>query len=146
MEHAEALDRFLAGVERRAFGIARMALADDEDALDVVQDAMIRLVRRYASRPAGEWRPLFYRILNNGIRDSLRRRRVRRRVMGWVPGRRDDDVDPVQAASRRTTSEPLASTVGEDFELITSGDELETLDEDVEFYAWATGGNGNGNG
>lgn len=51
---------------------------------------------------------------------------------------------PQPAADRSPV--PLASTAGEDFELITSGDDLDMLDEDVEFYAWATGGNGNGNG
>lgn len=85
----QELDRFLAGVERRAFHIARLALADAEDAMDVVQEAMMHLARRYASRPSAEWTPLFYRILNNRIRDCLRRRTVRSRVAGWLPGQGD---------------------------------------------------------
>ena len=101
VDQAQALDRFLAGIERRAFRIARMAVRDDDDALDIVQDSMIRLARHYAGRPSEEWRPLFYRILNNGIRDFMRRRRVRTRVMAWWPGRASGDeegADPVQAA------------------------------------------------
>lgn len=100
MDQAQALDRFLAGIERRAFRIARMALRNDDDALDVVQEAMIKLARHYAGRPTEEWRPLFYRILNNGIRDFMRRSRVRNRVMAWWPGRDQDEEasDPVQAA------------------------------------------------
>ena len=47
--------RFLAGVEGRAFRIARYGLRNDEDALDAVQDAMTRLARRYAARPSAEW-------------------------------------------------------------------------------------------
>ncbi len=101
VDQSRALDRFLAGVERRAFRIARMAVRDDDDALDIVQEAMIRLARNYGQRPAEEWRPLFYRILNNGIRDFIRRQRVRRRVMAWWPARlaaEDDVPDPVASA------------------------------------------------
>lgn len=52
------IDGFLASVERRAFRLAELALGDREDALDAVQDAMIKLVR-YRGRPAGDWSPLF---------------------------------------------------------------------------------------
>ena len=100
VDQSRALDRFLEGVERRAFRIARMAVRNDDDALDIVQDSMIRLARSYGQRPVGEWKPLFYRILHNGIRDFMRRRRVRMRVMAWWPtGGFDDDVaDPVDAS------------------------------------------------
>lgn len=100
VDQARALERFLAGVERRAYRIARMAVRDGDEALDIVQEAMIRLARSYAGRPAEEWPPLFYRILNNGIRDFMRRRRVRARVMSWLPGRGadgDEAPDPVQS-------------------------------------------------
>jgi RNA polymerase sigma-70 factor (ECF subfamily) len=87
------LDRFLAGVERRAFRIAQMALRDRDDALDVVQGAMFRLARSYGGRPSEEWSALFFRILYNGIRDAQRRRSVRSRIFGWLPGNRTDDDD-----------------------------------------------------
>ena len=77
LESATTLDRFLASVERRAFRIAQMAVRDRDDALDIVQGAMLRLARSYARRPSEEWKPLFYRILYNGIRDFQRRRSVR---------------------------------------------------------------------
>ena len=97
---AQALNSFLAEVERRAFRMAQMALRHDEDALDAVQDAMLQLVRRYSGRPGAEWRPLFYRILENRIRDLQRRRTVRGRVLAWVPWHRDsdEDSDPVERA------------------------------------------------
>jgi len=101
LDQTRALDRFLAGVERRAFRIARLAVRNDEDALDIVQESMIRLARHYGQRPSEEWKPLFYRILNNGIRDFMRRQRVRRRVMAWWPVRAGDEgetQDPVEAA------------------------------------------------
>ena len=90
LEYTRELEKFLAEVERRAFRMAQVALRDPDDALDVVQDAMIKLTRSYASRPSAEWRPLFYRILENGIRDLQRRRTVRKRVMTWLPGPKED--------------------------------------------------------
>lgn len=86
-----ALDSFLAEVERKAFRMAQIGLRNEQDALDAVQDAMLQLVRNYATRPAAEWRPLFYRILENRIRDLQRRRTVRGRVMSWLPMRFDED-------------------------------------------------------
>jgi RNA polymerase sigma-70 factor (ECF subfamily) len=93
LDGAVKLDRFLASVERPAFRIAQMALRDRDDALDAVQDAMLHLVQSYGARPDEEWRPLFYRILYNGIRDRQRRKSVRSRLFGLLPGRQDRDED-----------------------------------------------------
>ena len=101
LERSRALDRFLADIERRAFKFAQIAVRDVDDALDIVQDAMLQLARRYSARPAEEWRPLFYRILRNRIRDCQRRRAVRARVLAWLPGNssmEDEIVDPIDAA------------------------------------------------
>ena len=51
LEQRAAMERFLAGVERRAFRIARFAVRDTDDALDIVQDAMLRLGRHYGQAP-----------------------------------------------------------------------------------------------
>jgi RNA polymerase sigma-70 factor (ECF subfamily) len=99
---AAALNRFLAGVEKRAFRMARIALRHDEDAMDAVQDAMLKLAQRYSSRDPGEWPALFYRILQNRVRDLQRRRMVRGRVMALLPWRRDEDdaaPDPIADAA-----------------------------------------------
>jgi len=99
---SSALNQFLASVELKAFKIAQIALRHEDDALDAVQDAMLQLARAYGARPAEEWKPLFYRILENRIRDVQRRRMVRSRVMAWIPFRRgeeDDEMpDPVESA------------------------------------------------
>jgi RNA polymerase sigma-70 factor (ECF subfamily) len=96
LEYTRELEKFLAEIERRAFRMAQVALRDADDALDVVQDAMLKLTRSYASRPSAEWRPLFYRILENGIRDLQRRRTVRKRVMTWLPGPKEDPDNEAQ--------------------------------------------------
>jgi len=94
LEQARSLDKFLSGVEKRAFQIARIAVRDTDDALDIVQDAMLQLARRYGQRPSEEWKPLFYRILQNRIRDCQRRRMVKNRIFAWLPGmRKADEVD-----------------------------------------------------
>lgn len=96
MDRARSLEQFLAGVERRAFRIARLAAGSDDDALDLVQDAMLRLARSYGGRPAGEWPALFHRILTNAIRDFSRRRRVRQRLFVWWPPRTDPQDEPTE--------------------------------------------------
>src|SRR5271155_1730739 len=96
LEYPRELEKFLAEIERRAFRMAQVALRDPDDSLDVVQDAMIKLTRNYASRPSAEWRPLFYRILENGIRDLQRRRSVRKRFMAWLPGPKEDPDNEAQ--------------------------------------------------
>ena len=99
LEQTQQLGRFLADVERRAYRIAVVALRDRDDALGVVQGAMLRLVRSYRKRPSDEWRPLFCRILYNGIRDWRRRQAVRSRMFARRrPSAGGEDelfVDPV---------------------------------------------------
>src|ERR1700722_14479011 len=104
---ARALETFLASVERKAFRIAQIALRHEADALDVVQDAMLQLSSRYAARPPEEWRPLFYRILENRVRDVQRRRSVRNRVMAYMPWRADDQEDAADPIDQAVDRAPL---------------------------------------
>lgn len=96
LEQTRELDKFLGEIERRAFRMAQVALRDPDDAMDAVQDAMLKLARNYGARPSTEWRPLFYRILENGIRDMQRRRSVRKRFMVWLPGPKEDPDNEAQ--------------------------------------------------
>ena len=112
LQRESQLNQFLADVERRALRIAEIAVRDRDEALDLVQDAMIKLVKNYAGRPNDEWTPLFYRILQNGIRDWYRRQKVRNRVMVWFGrgGSDDDEYDAVAQApdlAGRTPAEEL---------------------------------------
>lgn len=77
------LDRFLSEVEKRAYRMALVSTGDSDESMDIVQDAMISLVTKYASRPENEWRPLFYRILGNRIKDTHRKRSVKARFHFW---------------------------------------------------------------
>ncbi|MDO1530395.1 RNA polymerase sigma factor [Fulvimonas sp. R45] len=87
------LDAFLAQVERRAFRVAELHLGHREDALDAVQDAMLRLVRHYRDKPPAEWMPLFWGILRRRVVDLQRRRKVRSIMVGWLGGGVDENGD-----------------------------------------------------
>ncbi len=94
------LSAFLAGVERRAFKQAVFAVREEESALDIVQDAMLRLSQSYGDRAAEELAPLFQRILQNAIRDWFRRQKIRSLwttlLSSLAPGRdADEDRDPL---------------------------------------------------
>ena len=107
LESRVAIEAFLREVETRAFRIAVMNVRDRDEALDIVQDCMIRLVRRYSRRPSEEWRPLFYRILQNRIRDAQRRRSVRSRVLSFFGGvESDDEYDPIVTAPGPAADNP----------------------------------------
>ena len=84
LDTRNALDQFLAGVERRAYRMAAIATGQREEALDIVQDAMMKLVQNYARREAAEWGPLFQTILQSTIRDWYRRQKVRSQWRGWL--------------------------------------------------------------
>jgi len=101
------LDKFLAEIERRAFRMAQVALRDPDDAMDAVQDAMLKLARNYSARPSAEWRPLFYRILENRVRDVQRRRSVRNRVMAYMPWRAEDQEDAADPIDQAIDRAPL---------------------------------------
>ena len=122
LQRERQLNRFLAGVERRALRFAEIAVRDRDEALDLVQDAMIKLARNYGQRPETEWTPLFYRILQNAIRDWHRRQAVRNRVMVWF-GRgsnRDPEYDPMA-----TAPDPASRAPNEELQAAEAMDRLE---------------------
>ncbi len=104
-EHALATDKelsdFLKSVEKRAFKRTVYAVRDEEAALDIVQDTMIRLAEKYADRPAAEWPMLFQRIMTNATMDWFRRQKVRNAVMqnlsDFDGGDDSDDFDLLES-------------------------------------------------
>ena len=96
-------------MERRAFLKARFATGNADDAHDIVQDAMLQLVRSYASRGEPEWGPLFHTILQSRISDWRRRSKVRNRLRVWFGGRDgDDESDPLQNIADDRSPDPPA--------------------------------------
>lgn len=110
LDKTAKLDGFLRGVEKQGYVMARSLTGDAEEAMDVVQDSMLRFCRRYSGRPEEEWRPIFFRILINRGRDFQRRRAVRSRIMNWF--RNEDLPDPVETAPATAAWDPLAAVTG----------------------------------
>jgi RNA polymerase sigma-70 factor (ECF subfamily) len=100
-------------VERRAFKQSVFSVREDEAALDIVQDSMMKLAEKYAAKPAEELPLLFQRILQNTIRDHFRRQKVR---STWTTllsnlgmGGEDDDGDPLETLEVEVHSNVSAS-------------------------------------
>ncbi len=112
----EELNAFLKSVELRAFKRTAYAVRQDDAALDIVQDAMIRLSQSYADRPASEWPMLFQRILSNATLDWFRRQKVRNAVFTNIgdleaaAGGEDGDFDLLEALDVEDTGTEAAET------------------------------------
>lgn len=111
LDSTERLNRFLTDVERRAFRMALIAVRDEDDALDIVQEAMFAFARKYRDRPAGEWPPLFQRVLQSRITDAVRKKAVRDRFRVWFGFARDNgadgESDPIQGLPDSGTVDQL---------------------------------------
>jgi RNA polymerase sigma factor (sigma-70 family) len=112
-----SLEEFLAGVGTRAFRFAEMGLRQRDDALDAVQDAMMKMLS-YRDRPAEEWTPLFWSILRSRIVDVQRRRTFRLRWLMPTPERddialdwADDGPDPSRAFDGREAYAKLSEAM-----------------------------------
>ena len=117
---AATLEQFLAGIQTRAYRFAEIGLRSRDDALDAVQDAMIKMLG-YRERPAGEWTPLFWSILRNRIVDMQRRGMFRLRwlapsieredgsTIDWVD---DDTPDPSRSHDSREAWTRISAALG----------------------------------
>lgn len=103
----QELDAFLRDAQPRAFRMLMVALRDEQQALDILQDAMLAFVRSYAKRPAVERAPLFYRVVQNRLRDHFRRQKTRNRWLSFFSelGGSQDAQDIYQPEA--TTPEPV---------------------------------------
>lgn len=126
------LSDFLKSVEKRAFKRAVYAVRSDDAALDIVQDAMIRLAEKYADRPAAELPLVFQRILSNATMDWFRREKVRSAVVQnlseFDTGGEDGDFDLLE------TLHALEDTMGTESasDAVSRGQILKMIDAEVE--------------
>src|SRR6202165_2490492 len=109
----QEISAFLAEVERRAFKQAMFAVRDEDAALDVVQDAMLKLTEKYSGKPLAELPMLFQRILQNTIHDYFRRQKVRSTWTTLLSAfgqkdDKDDDFDLLETLPARSYSNSAA--------------------------------------
>lgn len=108
----QQLSDFLAQAERRAYKQAQFAVRDEHVALDIVQDAMLKLAENYGDRPAEEFPMLFQRILQNTIRDHYRRQKVRSLwttlFSSFTPQHAEEEFDPLEAMQDEDNSSQAA--------------------------------------
>jgi RNA polymerase sigma-70 factor (ECF subfamily) len=123
LDNRQALNRFLASVEKRAFRMAELATSSHDHAMDIVQDAMLSLVKNYSHKSEQDWGPLFHRILQSKIRDWYRRSRTRNSVFSWLRPTADDNgddtYDPIQQAVDNVSPGPDSNADNEQLMDIT---------------------------
>ncbi len=95
-------------MEKRAFKMAFIATGHQEDALDIVQDAMMTLAERYYDKPFDEWPPLFHRIMQSKIRDWYRRQKVRNQWRQFFRLSKESEIetDIIENAKDQTNNQP----------------------------------------
>jgi RNA polymerase sigma-70 factor, ECF subfamily len=131
MASDKELADFLAGVERRAFKQTVYAVRDDDAALDIVQDAMIKLAEKYGDRPPAELPLLFQRILQNATHDYFRRQKVRNTwvsLFSSLANSDDDEFDPLETIEAQDGSPGAES--GE--ERLAREQILQLIDEEIQ--------------
>lgn len=134
MASDKELSDFLKSVEKRAFKRAYYAVRDEDAALDIVQDTMIRLSQKYADRPPAEWPLLFQRILSNATMDWFRRQKVRNAVVRnfsdfeGAGGDGDFDIlETLEALGGSMASESASDSVSREQILLVIEAEVERL-------------------
>jgi RNA polymerase sigma-70 factor (ECF subfamily) len=107
------MEAFLSDIEKKAYHMAAFAAGSHADALDLLQDSMIKLVTNYADKPAQEWKPLFYKILKNRIRDWHRHQKVKNLLFFWKSPQADDEAEewPPTTAGEQNSDTPEADMV-----------------------------------
>lgn len=128
------LSDFLKSVERRAFKRVAYAVRDDDAALDIVQDSMIRLAEKYVDRPAAELPLVFHRILSNATMDWFRRQKVRgalfRNFSDFDSSSDDAEFDLLETLAGQgetSATESAADTVSRDQILLVIDAEVSRL-------------------
>lgn len=110
------LENFLISVEKKAFRMAQLATHCEADALDIVQDAMMKLAGKYSHKPEEEWRPLFYSILESRIMDWHRKQQLKKKIFFWRKEQAPETEDTAmetQSTQASPESELISEQLGE---------------------------------
>jgi len=92
------MEQFLIQIEKKAYRMAEISIRDHGDAMDILQESMIKLVTKYSEHPCEQWKPLFYKILNNKITDWHRHQKVKNLLFFWKSDKADnldESLDPI---------------------------------------------------
>jgi RNA polymerase sigma-70 factor (ECF subfamily) len=87
------LSDFLKSVEKRAFKRSVYHVRNDESALDIVQDSMMKLAEHYGHKPVEELPMLFQRILSNCTLDWFRRQKTHKGLFSTMSDFESPDQD-----------------------------------------------------
>ncbi len=116
-QHSKAqilsMQNFLAEVEKKAYRMAQVATQNPDDALDIVQDTMMKLVTHYSERPEEQWKPLFYRILQSKIADYFRKKKLQQALFFWKSNEVDSEANERLLAQCSDHTTPERSLVGQ---------------------------------
>ena len=94
----DQLNEFFSNEEQKAFRVARFSTDNDDDALDIIQDAMLKFVSNYADKVQSNWKPLFYKIVYSKLTDYHRKKNFRSGIMrlfGTKPEEGYDEIDTI---------------------------------------------------
>jgi len=109
-ENSQALGKFFSSIEKRAFRRAQVATGNVDDALDIVQDAMVSLINKYADKEPRDWELLFHKILSSRIMDWHRRTAIRKRFGTWISSNNSEAEEPEFEDVNARNPEALAQT------------------------------------
>jgi RNA polymerase sigma-70 factor (ECF subfamily) len=126
------LTEFLKSVEKRAFKRSVYHVRNEESALDIVQESMMKLAEHYGHKPVTELPMLFQRILSNCTLDWFRRQKVQNALFSnmsdFESSNEDDDFNLLEALDASSGSD-----LGESAESITDrAQTLRSIEEQVQ--------------
>ncbi len=92
MDNTAQLNKFFIAHEKKAYAIAFMSLKNQEDALDVVQDVMIKFVQKYSNKEESCWQALFYRMINNRVTDFHRANTKKKSLFSFLTSQDEQET------------------------------------------------------
>tara|TARA_B110000003_G_scaffold230787_1_gene233099 strand:- start:6202 stop:6828 length:627 start_codon:yes stop_codon:yes gene_type:complete len=124
----KTLEDFLKFIEKRAFHMARLSTSHTEDAHDIVQDAMYKLIEKYPDKTPADWKPLFYRILQSKITDYYRRKALRDKVFPWKKTDNQESEDYLETQ----LNQGVSPSSNEPAKMLLRGQHAQQLSDGIE--------------